>query len=697
MSIRGKSLVKPQYPFVLNKESPQTDNLIAWWPGIGAGTILHDFSVVQNHGALLNFAVPLTNVSGWAPGIDGDKCALAFDGTNDGVEWTPAQSARVFYFAAAQPHSVSLWVKPSAGNVATAFLIGVRNAPVGPDGSGWFLYYDGTNSGLYWDYYGGTGNGTMLHQRQSSAGSVPVGKWTHICCTRDATNTIAGQKIYINGVPNTGTPTDTGPTPTNADYFTGPKFGIGKNPQATANPYKGLIEDPCIYSKALSIKEVGVKYDGLTRWNLRYILGRQSHFMLRSFAYSVGNTIAFTQSVKRVRELSVGNTIAFQQEVVTGILEEVSNTLTLTQNIQVKKVLNISVGNTVALHQAQTETSSKINVNNAISFNQTLVGGLIYHKFVSQSLSLTHIANVSHTTPARNTITFVGVATAQKTRGVYSTFVMTQAATSAGSTFNRIFTDGLAFTQTVIGNVDRSRSLSQAITYAQSVQVVRARFFSVSNVFFPHHVVTPVWTIHPFSTLVLTQALAIKRVMHRSVSNSLALSQVMNRNVVYNRAVASFLPLVQGRTATVNIQGSPGVKVITIPPVQITKVEKFVSYAVPGHILYLKPPAWGDSEGGLGKIIEHRTITGKVYTHVRRSPSRSLKYTFSVPRAKAEEMRQFVLGNLSTPMYMTNWKGEIWYGFITNNPFKLSPKRRSMPCSIEDYEVDVEFEGVRIH
>ena len=323
----------------------------------------------------------------------------------------------------------------------------------------------------------------------------------------------------------------------------------------------------------------------------------------------LGSESIFTGSVI---DQSVGNTLTLTQDLDTNqVLGGVASVFAPTQQVSVNKVLNISVGNTVSLSQQQTNTSSAKNVNQTISFSQTLVGGFSYHKFISQTLSLNQFVDVQRSIPISSTLVFTSSATAAKTTGTYSTFAMTQDVGIEG-TYNKHALQALVFTQTLVGNVTRALSLSQALTFTNQAVASRVRFFTLTNTFFPHHSVIHIHTQNLFSTFTMTQSVAFNQVFNRSITQTLALADTMVRNVVYSRGLSSIFNPIQGRFQSVNIQGQPGIKIITIPPVQITKVEKFVSYAVPGHILYLKPPEWGDSEGGLGKIIEHRTVTGKL-------------------------------------------------------------------------------------
>jgi hypothetical protein len=256
---------KPIWPFTLNRDCEQAVRLVGWWPGVPGGSLKSlDMSPSCNHGVLTTFASPQTRASGWFEGKDGGKGAIVFDGADDQLAFTAEQST-AYKFAETQPFSISMWLYPGTQVGVVSFLMGIRAAPGGPDGPGWFCYYDKATSAVYWIFQG---NNLFLDQRLSTASSVPVGSWTQITCTRDASNTITGTKIYINGNLDAGTTTDTG-APDNPQYLAPALFGIGRNPQATNFPYLGAIEDACIWNRELSATQVKNRYLR-DRWQLRW-------------------------------------------------------------------------------------------------------------------------------------------------------------------------------------------------------------------------------------------------------------------------------------------------------------------------------------------------------------------------------------------------------------------------------------------
>lgn len=449
----------------------------------------------------------------------------------------------------------------------------------------------------------------------------------------------------------------------------------------------------------------------------------------RVYDLSVGNTLAVTDAAPdyprvlvdtivfvgialRVIEEAPSQSITFVNIATAETIRTFSQSLTFSQTLVGGKVYSRSVSNSITLSQAVIDAASKKSVSQTITFAQVMDADLVYDRSFSDTISLVQVVNMLQLRIASNAITFTDSATSETYTGTYGTMAFSQTlGINVDYVLNANFSI-LALAQTVTVAANRSVSASNTITLSQSVSSVRARFFDVGSVFFPHNTVIPIRILVIAQSVSFDHDVVVNNVFNRSVSNTITFNQTMNRAVTYNRAFADVFPVINGQNRPVNIQGRPGYtyvpstsdpsqvstyQYVAIPGAQITKVDTFVSFTTPGYVLYLKQPDFGDSEGNLHKVVEHRTITGKLYTHVRRQPGRGLKYRFEISRAKAEETRWFLLNYLSTPMYLTNWKGEIWYGYITNNPFKITSKQRSMPCNVEDYEIDVEFEGVRIH
>lgn len=246
----------------------------------------------NSHGTLASFAAPFTLASGWTFGVDGGRGALVFDGSDDVVLWSAAQSAP-YYFDNTSAFTFSAWVKVSSPANAFAFMGGVR---VAIDFSGWYIYWDKDNARFI---FGFLGDNSVYTERYSTGSAVALGAWALLTCTRDGSNTVTGTQIYVNGRVDAGT-TATNGTPGTVNYGTS-VLGLGKNPQATAFPYLGAMEDARIYNRALTAAEVWNLYDPRTRWELRGQQGRRSRNS--SAAVAAGPS---GQYIRRARTMSGG-------------------------------------------------------------------------------------------------------------------------------------------------------------------------------------------------------------------------------------------------------------------------------------------------------------------------------------------------------------------------------------------------------
>ncbi len=95
-----------------------------------------------------------------------------------------------------------------------------------------------------------------------------------------------------------------------------------------------------------------------------------------------------------------------------------------------------------------------------------------------------------------------------------------------------------------------------------------------------------------------------------------------------------------------------------------------------------------------------RSMNGIKRTYIKPNSRNKILYTFRTDRQKSLEFRQFYIDNFSNminQVTMTNFKGEVWVGYITIDP-SFVKKARWGPC-IGDNEVNIafEFEGYRVN
>lgn len=219
-----------------------------------------------------------------------------------------------------------------------------------------------------------------------------------------------------------------------------------------------------------------------------------------------------------------------------------------------------------------------------------------------------------------------------------------------------------------------------------------------------------------------------RKVNHRSVSNTFHLAQSMIRTGTRHFSLSNHLTFPTNRTIYVPVAGFgdtvvPNLlysKVVgsnpqTGPPLINTAQGFFAGHnkarsypyftlQVPGRAITLPAPEFNDSQGASSKFNIRRSMYGNIaYTYIHSLNTYKLKYDFVIGIPKMFELEYYLLNFNSAVHVLTNWKGEIWYVFITNNPMEFVTKSRysnSRGNANDDREkvmITLEFEGTRIH
>ena len=233
---------KPPVSSQINRGHPLAQGLVGCWLfNEGAGRRVHDLSGRGNHGTLIDIATPPTPDSGWNPGRVG--IGLKFDGVNDyidcgdNLEWPGALS-------------VSSWYKRNYKDTVNADgIIGnwyfIANSQLR---RGWLLrYYINTDLLVFIIELT---NGSSIQERQISY-TTNVGEWYHAVAVFNPSD--RSIKLYVNGILRSS-------TTVSADYnqivHDSPyPMRIGYNP-VNGGYFPGLIDEVCIYNRALSASEV---------------------------------------------------------------------------------------------------------------------------------------------------------------------------------------------------------------------------------------------------------------------------------------------------------------------------------------------------------------------------------------------------------------------------------------------------------
>ncbi len=210
-------------------------NIVAWWPGDGNGYDL----------ARINFATP--SGATYAPAVVSQ--GFSFDGVNDGV--TAAHDNALNLVTAEDEVTVAAWIKPLANTTTYGVMsvIGKRYAPNAYTTTGYEMFLINGVPGF--QIMNSSGVATFI-----ATGDLRNGSYHHVAVTMDRNSTTGG-KIYVDGTAIlTFNPTVLAGSLANND-----PVRIGVHPQPGFNGwYKGIIDEPTIYRRALSGTEITALY-----------------------------------------------------------------------------------------------------------------------------------------------------------------------------------------------------------------------------------------------------------------------------------------------------------------------------------------------------------------------------------------------------------------------------------------------------
>lgn len=92
----------------------------------------------------------------------------------------------------------------------------------------------------------------------------------------------------------------------------------------------------------------------------------------------------------------------------------------------------------------------------------------------------------------------------------------------------------------------------------------------------------------------------------------------------------------------------------------------------------LPSPRWGDNKGIKGTVTTMRTMDGTLYTYVKsREGKMKFQWEFELSRNKALELRAFIEAYFGNIIRATDHDGDVWVGYLINNPFEFTTQGRA--------------------
>lgn len=292
--------------------------------------------------------------------------------------------------------------------------------------------------------------------------------------------------------------------------------------------------------------------------------------------------------------------------------------------------------------------------------------------------------------------------------------------------FNRSLTSNWSPTTSVLNPQEHASTFHHGLGFNQHTKVQRVITLTASNHLHQHNH----WFVAPrslSSTYNPVGTVVYSRVWNRNLSSLYQLSQATVKKNALGFSVSNQLSFLPYRTiyvplGSVGNHKAPSLLVTTIPApnygpssyvwtgttfhaIGQSPIRNFpyVTLQVPQLGIILPAPEFDDSQAYSGMFNIRRSMNGATYTYIHRLNTSKLKYDFVIGIPKSYELENYLLNYNSMVHTMTNWKGEIWIVFITNNPMEMISKQRwtnDRGDSYDDREkvtVTLEFEGTRIH
>ena len=259
----------PRWPFTLNRDSPQAQGLVAWWPVV-LGNGLVDLSG-NNHNAALT-AVTLQ------PSKFGN-IATQYDGANSFAQ-VPAGSGSVFE-PVQDLFTITCWIDSFAAEGEGNEAIFDASGSGGDDG--YFLFISDTTDSLRFNMKTGSGATAGVDSGFDPRGAGP----THVACIRTG---LKSAKMIINGSIEATDSHASAPTFLNisTDLFFGQDNAAGVR-------FEGQIFDIRYYTRALTNAEILHQFNPATRWDLYRETSRASHFFVPAGAVASISDYRFRQ------------------------------------------------------------------------------------------------------------------------------------------------------------------------------------------------------------------------------------------------------------------------------------------------------------------------------------------------------------------------------------------------------------------
>jgi hypothetical protein len=391
----------------------------------------------------------------------------------------------------------------------------------------------------------------------------------------------------------------------------------------------------------------------------------------------------------------------------TGVVHTAgaAQTLAFTETAAIRKPATDTA--TASQTFAFTDTAAiRKQVTHAATAGQTLAFTEAVHRVVTaaanQALAFTETtaATVIHRAGQALAFTEAAAFTMVRDRRVLQLLAMAQSQTFGG-THNAALAEPLAFHETAVLGREITRGALQLLAFDETTAGQDCHTFTAA----PTDTLGFTQTADiargkerwAGETLVFTEGVRLAKIWYRAAGDHLAFREAAARNPsVIARSAGDRLDLREGGPVALPLLVGGVPVVVTQPPAQVVKARRSVVLTSKKGAIALPVPELGDTDASNDVVTVKRTMTGIFYTYVKTTKTRTLSYDFVLDRARALELRAFVLASQSELITLTNWKGEVYAGNLLSNPVVLTTAGRYRGAR-EKVTVSLQFEGVRLN
>ena len=365
---------------------------------------------------------------------------------------------------------------------------------------------------------------------------------------------------------------------------------------------------------------------------------------------------------------------------------DVSSSITFSQTVKVvTKVLDADVTASGTLTGSIT---GKRQFDAAVSGSATVAADLIIEGGLDADVTGSGLvtADLNRTAAVSTSITGSGLVTADLSRILKLSASVSASGLLAGNFINKNYlTASITGSGTLAGDPSIKYQINADITGSALVTALLAKSFteSVSNtITFTGDGTDSYKLVLPYlvDTLTFTSSVDLEADLTLSVSSDLDFTQSATGNWILNPSLLSVLNFNSFALGS--------------------KATDYVRLQAPfdsiSASIILPNPLLDDSENLISNITLRKSMNNVMYTYVKSSSSRVLRYTFTLNRNKALELQNFFRDHHSNSIRMDNWKGETWKVKVKSNPLDFVKNTRYSPTGPR-VDVSLEFEGDRVY